>query len=374
MKEMEDILFYCTSCGEELSEDEYFTFEDDYYCEDCLDERTFTCERCGERLSNDRNSGDDDTQVCGRCYDYHYTTCDRCNCIISTDDVRYDDDDDDRLCSSCYEDYSHNTCIYNYSYKPTPIFHGDDNRYMGVELEIDKGGKDSKHAKELCLLANRNGEHIYIKHDGSLTNGFEIVTHPMTLEYHAKEMPWKTLIERAVELNYLSHDTDTCGLHVHVNRDCFGDDPVTQDIGISKILYFIERFWSELLLFSRRTEAQLDRWAKRYGYEESPGYILSKAKQDRKGRYMCVNLENCDTFEFRIFRGTLIYNTLIATLQLVDEICDVASLMYDYELTCLTWDDFTRRIDLSKHPELVTYLKEKRLYSLSNASKNTEEE
>ncbi|MEQ2617621.1 hypothetical protein AAAT94_10640 [Intestinimonas aquisgranensis] len=45
---------------------------------------------------------------------------------------------------------------------------------------------------------------------------------------------------------------------------------------------------------------------------------------DHGGRYICVNLQNSDTVEFRMFRGTLKTNTLLAALELVDRICDVA--------------------------------------------------
>ena len=44
------------------------------------------------------------------------------------------------------------------------------------------------------------------------------------------------------------------------------------------------------------------------------------AKDKHLGRYVAVNLENYNTIEFRIFRGTLNYKTFIATLQLIDEI------------------------------------------------------
>jgi hypothetical protein len=364
MEEEESNGYYCLSCGDVLGEYEVFTYDDEDYCETCLDEETFICTNCADRFGNEDNEGDDDTPLCGRCRDYHYSSCERCGDLVHNDNIHYADDDydtDDRYCYSCYEHYRQNVCIHNYGYKPSPIFHGQGSRFMGVELEIDKGGKEEKQAKELYGIANGNGEHIYIKHDGSLNNGFEIVTHPMTLDYHRNQMPWKSLIERALELNYLSHDTDTCGLHVHINRDCFGEDPITQEIAISKVLYFVERFWRELLLFSRRTQAQLEQWAKRYGYEESPVDILCKAKRGN-GRYMCVNLENYATFEFRIFRGTLIYNTLIAALQLVDEICNIASSMTDDELIRVEWRDFTRQIDTGKYPELIDYLNEKKLY------------
>ncbi len=74
---------------------------------------------------------------------------------------------------------------------------------------------------------------------------------------------------------------------------------------------------------------------------------------------MCINLQNTDTVEFRIFRGTLKYNTLIATLQLVDRICDVAFSMSDGEIKSMSWTTF---VSECSQPELIQYLKERRLY------------
>jgi len=72
-----------------------------------------------------------------------------------------------------------------------------------------------------------------------------------------------------------------------------------------------------------------------------------------------VNLMNTETIEFRIFRGTLKLNTLIATLQMVNQICDVALFYSDEEVKRLSWTDFMSRIE---EPELIQYLKERRLY------------
>ncbi len=41
-----------------------------------------------------------------------------------------------------------------------------------------------------------------------------------------------------------------------------------------------------------------------------------------------------------MFRGTLKLNTLIATLQMVDRICEVALYLSDQEMQGLTWADF----------------------------------
>lgn len=159
---------------------------------------------------------------------------------------------------------------------------------------------------------------------------------------------------------YQSHRAGTCGLHVHVSRAAFGVTEAEQDAAIARILYFVEKHWEELLKFSRRTPQQLERWAARYGYKEQLRDILDHAKKGYgAGRYTCVNLTNTDTIEFRIFRGTLKLNTLIATLQLVDRICDVALFLSDEEIKAMSWTTF---VTGCTQQELVQYLKERRLY------------
>ncbi len=165
-------------------------------------------------------------------------------------------------------------------------------------------------------------------------------------------------MRHAVFLGYRSHQTSTCGLHIHVNRDSFGDDRDEQDEVISRILYFVEHHWNEMLKFSRRSEYAMNRWAARYGYENSPKAIMDKAKKNY-GRYVAVNLCNYTTIEFRLFRGTLKYNTFIATLELVARICDTAYEMTDEEIAKLSWSDFVGQIT---EPELIQYLKERNLY------------
>ena len=60
-----------------------------------------------------------------------------------------------------------------------------------------------------------------------------------------------------------------------------------------------------------------------------------------------------------MFRGTLKLSTLLATLQMVDHICDVALYLSDDELRDLSWSSFVSGI---KESELIQYLKERDLY------------
>lgn len=146
-----------------------------------------------------------------------------CGCIIRHDDAYYIDEDDyDARCYSCHCKCNERT-IHDYYFKPEPVFYGTGSRYFGVELEVDDAGENNNNAAKITAISNRLEEHIYIKHDGSLNEGFEIVTHPMTLDYHLTQMPWSEILNKAKELGYLSHQAGTCGLHVHINRTAFGE-------------------------------------------------------------------------------------------------------------------------------------------------------
>lgn len=56
------------------------------------------------------------------------------------------------------------------------------------------------------------------------------------------------------------------------------------------------------------------------------------------------------------------YNTIIATLQLVDAVCDKAMLLSDEDIKTLAWSEFMAGLDKTKYPQLIRYLKERRLY------------
>ncbi|WP_409967403.1 amidoligase family protein [Bengtsoniella intestinalis] len=272
------------------------------------------------------------------------------------------DGDDVPYCYQCIEEHRSGRGIQSYYYRPEPIFHGEGKRYFGVELEIDDGGESDSVADKLLSISNENGDYIYIKHDGSLDDGMEIVTHPMTLDFHKNTMPWEDVTQEALRQGYYSHQAETCGLHVHVNRNSLGDTTAAQEDNIARVLFFVETHWNELLRFSRRTQRQLNKWAARYGRKDSPKEVLDIAKHSGGSRYTCVNLTNHDTIEFRIFRGTLKVNTLLATLELVEAICGLAVSVDDATMQTMSWTSFVAALPEERYPELVQYLKERRLY------------
>lgn len=358
--------YTCLICGSMLPKEELQEFDGQLLCTDCFEDQTVICNDCGERIWTADSINEAGYPLCENCFDRHYIRCENCDRVIDRDDANYLDGDEYPYCQSCYDDRcDDDSVIHDYSYKPDPIFYGDGdgNRFFGVELEIDHAGADSYNAEQLLDVTNRDAEYAYCKHDGSLDNGFEIVTHPLSLSCHQTFMPWSELTDKAVRMGYTSHQAKTCGLHVHVNRDAFGETIESQETVIARILYFFEKHWEELLKFSRRTEYQLQRWAARYGYKDQPSEILDHAKKGcGAGRYTCVNITNYSTIEFHMFRGTLKCSTILATLQMIDVICDVALSFSDEEMKGLSWTSFVAAIDREKYAELVAYLKERRLY------------
>ena len=190
----------CSCCGAVLNEDTTKYFDGQYLCEDCFDNETVLCDNCGERIWRDDVEGDSNLTLCSHCYEYNYTTCEDCGRLIHNEYAYYEDGEDYPYCRECFEKLNDNA-IKNYSYKPEPIFYGSGNLFYGVELEIDKGGDDSYNAQKLLDIANIQDERIYCKHDGSISDGFEIVSHPMSLDYHINSMNWLDVFEKAVELN-----------------------------------------------------------------------------------------------------------------------------------------------------------------------------
>ena len=83
-----------------------------------------------------------------KCDEHFHLKCTDCGRLIHNEDALYEDGEDYPYCRDCFEKLN-NDAIKNYSYKPEPIFYGSGNLFYGVELEIDKGGEDSRRCDEI---------------------------------------------------------------------------------------------------------------------------------------------------------------------------------------------------------------------------------
>ena len=233
--------------------------------------------------------------------------------------------------------------------------------YLGVELEVDKGENRNYVSKTLY----ESFEDIYMKYDGSLSaSGFEIVSNPATLDYHMSELGWDKIMDICKLNDYRSHDTSTCGLHVHLSRAFLGDDETEQDLNIAKLIILFDRWWEKYIIpFSRRDIYSIERWADKPSVDcvntDSESQVIDKVKYYKAGgRYKAINLSNENTIEFRLFRGTLNFNTFIASLQFVVTVTSFAKSVKLKDIFTTSWDDV---FSCTEYPQLKEYLKQRNL-------------
>ncbi len=362
----------CYDCGcwylrEEMT---YVESVNSYVCDGCLNDNYRRCNRCHEYYSEDECVTDDWFCICNGCFDrYNYHRCADCDCIISDVESYWSERDEEWYCPEHFQD----GLVHDYSHKPSPIFHRigytgrnaslpDDTTplYMGVELEVDDG-----YDKE-CVARNYDEDDVYCKYDGSLSDGFEIVSHPMTLEAH-KKFDWDGIMRTCINHGYSSHEAETCGLHVHVNRGYFGNDYSKSDLAAAKMILIFSRFWDDFIVpFSRRKRDQLH-WAQKPTDAMIPVKgdtaedIRDKISIVERDRYRAINVRNRSTIEFRIFRGTLKYSTFIATLEFVAGLCEWVKNHSLDETLEVSLDDMLNGAEFMKFDTMRAYIAERHL-------------
>jgi len=369
-------LIKCKFCGKfhemedmyEVNPDTGFEF---YVCYICVHNREiFRCNDCDNYYTLDYYWGSyDGNSVCDNCRSLYFV-CENCNGIYLTSERNYDEDANEELCNDCMDERRDKleNLIEDYCYKPDPVFFGEsgDNCYLGIELEVDNtsGDYDKKGIFTAAdTIIDDYGSQLYLKHDGSLQRGFEIVSHPCTLDYHYNQFGWQEIMKICKDGTLYSHDTSTAGLHIHLSRNFFGDTQEVQDLHISKLIILVSKFYdSHLLKFSRRQRDEL-RWCENPSIdcdnEDTEHTIIDKMKQCKsRGRYQAINLMNYSTIEFRLFKGTLNFNTFIASLQFVMEISKYAMRTELKRIPSTSWRDI---FVSTEYEELKNYLKEKEL-------------
>lgn len=297
------------------------TTEEKVVCESCLDNYV-RCEDCGEYWHRGQTYYTGyGYLICEPCYENGYGYCGACDEIFHADDLIYSDQDRETYCESCCHE---NGCgsIQDYSYKPSPKYQHFNqttnqtvfsrqpgNRlYLGFELEVESLRElPASVASDLISDYDAQENLFYCKHDSSLDEGFEVVSHPLTLRAH-KTQDYEDILKSLKDAGCKSHNTTTCGLHVHVSRSFF---TLSETVKLGLFVYFNK---SRLETFARRTESS---YAKFKPLNRS-NYLESAESHER---YEAINFENARTIEFRLFKGTLNFETFMATL----EFCDAVS-------------------------------------------------
>jgi len=395
----------CCECNKYFHVDEGEEIGSNFYCDDCRED-FFVCEECGEVIHNDDSfsayKNNNEVMICEDCYDKDYTTCEICDKSFHDDDISYYSSLNCSVCNSCAEDHvyfcehcnesywsddgpqcdcnSHSENLHDANYKPDVIFNSiekgkpvnsvhnsPDKLYLGFELEIEFSSGDG--LDDFITYSNDNYDEdvFWNKEDGSLSSsGCEVVSQPMTLDYHKKFAPWTTIIKEIHKIGANSHNGGGCGLHVHINRSY-----LSKQIDVVKLLYFSDLFQEQLEKLGRRKfntychsfkdcvdwSGSLPTW-KTYLYYTGCG----------PERYCAVNTTNRRTIEFRFPRGTLKESSFFATLELIDAIVKYCKYISISKLTKSNWNDFVSFVTNQKeYKTLVNYMKEREAYVSNNS-------
>ena len=223
--------------------------------------------------------------------------------------------------------------------------------FLGIELETTKGTTayfdNDDHIEDIFYIRKNYKElKLNFEKDSSIGNGMEIITQPMTYKYIKENQDkFKDILNHLIESGNYSHDKGKCGLHIHVSRNALGNSETEIKQTIEKLMLFVETYRNNVELFSRRKHQQYNQYNaytipfhKSYGdtsliknedYYKSGKLLYELNQFDSIGHSSVVNVNTGSsttqgsTVEFRMFRGTLKYETFIATIEFVYNLINV---------------------------------------------------
>lgn len=239
--------------------------------------------------------------------------------------------------------------IHNYStrvpsllkFKASKVRPKEEPLYLGIELEFETTDRDAARLKVGKALRG----HAIMKSDGSIRNGFEVVTCPATTDIQLDV--FKTFYEnKPVELK----NGPNVGMHVHVSRR-----PLSL-LTIGKLTEFMNR--SDNKQFIQFVGGRVLNTYCNQG-NRSVTYPLVNGTHGE--RYNTLNLQNRDTIEFRIFSTPLTFSDFASRVEFVQALVDyckpcmqAAPLKAQTHFeTFINWVKQNRR----SYPELTSKLK-----------------
>ncbi len=361
----------CDGCSDYTSAGEGISCDNgDILCQRCHEDHYTYCVSCENEVERENSfylpNGD---EICRSCYDNAYASCSRCNDIQETDNMRWNRDDG-MICQGCYEETQEddNDCIRNYRYKPEPNFKRDmkterlhryDKLYYGIELEVESNGESD--FQDTTEAINNILPDVYFKRDNSLNDGFELVTHPMTYPYIIDtKNSWKKMLKIFKKDGFLSFDKGTCGIHIHMSKYAF----TTFHLFKFLKMFYLPENQEQLYIIAQRSKKST-KGCCQWGHSGTETRNISNRKYMAKykawdGRYTAVNLENSDTIEIRIFRGTLDEASFFKNI----EFCEAMfKFTRDTKLKDVTWNKFGEYVikNKSHYRNLHAFMERKNL-------------
>lgn len=238
-------------------------------------------------------------------------------------------------------------------------YNGNSPLFLGIELEVERKKTTPKNIEHM-VAADLGMDYMILKSDGSLTDGFEIVTAPATLGYHLQA--WDKFFDNSAK-HVTSWSNGRCGMHVHMSRKHFtpmhlgklltfynnheNRDFITTIAGRNssyakfsedkafqvkaKLISTLDELF-KLLSFSKKEDKEaIEKSIKMIkqklanthsGHSDSSGLIKNITSGGE--RFSAVNLTKAGTVEIRIFRGNVSKVGMLKNIEFVAAVVDFA--------------------------------------------------
>ena len=335
----------CERCEDGVRNDDTHTVGDSYWCEYCWENYSFNCTNCSNTYDQDSGYNYvDDCSYCEDCYNDNCYYCDDCDeSFMNHSPCECRDDDDERPLGRCCMAIQRGRFVHDYNCKPAPNFKGTSkhNMYLGFELEMEFRHDPSQVARHVSTELDGIA---YLKHDGSINNGFELVTHPHTHQAYRdhSKLLWDTIETLRSTHGARSWDTDTCGLHIHLSREGF-----SSGAHLHRFIAFVYKNAPHMMKFAGR-KSRFARFNDVYTFDEYDRPVFSikhkvgKPDEYSSERYSAVNTQNPNTIELRFFKGTMKTSGVLSALDLAQAMVEYTRdlRLDDVKLGALTWDWF----------------------------------
>ena len=342
--------FRCADCGEtyKISDLQEVETSDSpgrprKVCKKCA-KRYVRCEVCG-RISHEqyqlrfdyRDAEGNHKEFCGcrSCVEQKFNRCSGCGSFFPKDSStkffdsgRWNGDgpsggDRDQVCEKCF--YT-NFVIRSYNWKPkvhmfrksdaddTPILFGFENE---IELDRNRSGsmRREEDSRRIRLSDGRDlsisyrmwiaheidqlmPELIYMKNDGSLSYGIELVSHPATWNFWRDQLePLEKLFGWLRGERCQGLEAPTAGMHVHISR---GQMKLEHQNSLSAFVHGNHEFIGRIARRKSNHYSKLQHVDRQMKDDSVSRYLVNNGD-----RYQAVNWQNKNTLEIRIFQSNL---------------------------------------------------------------------
>lgn len=238
---------------------------------------------------------------------------------------------------------------------------------FGFELEVtlNQVTSNSLTPEELATKLHEKFGNLFVyERDGSIGNGVEIISQPMTWKWFLNHLNiFKELMTICIDSGFDSHKGNKCGLHVHIGRQSLnGIDRDNEQIIQSKVIanmnFILERYQNEIYKFSRRTTSSFIRWTPNrtelieiQGKEFINKDTIRTIHERNPMRYTALNLSNDRTVEYRFLRGTLKFETFFISMNFIKNMVE-QSRMSKHAIT------FRQLLEKDLDENMLSYLHE----------------